>query len=69
MFLTWNDLTEKEQEQAENSYLSMMEDMAFDNEWDRDFYENLKINKDLRIQILKEKFFIRDEDGYIFVSL
>ena len=71
MFLKWNDLTEAEKEQAENSFLSIMEDVAFDSddEWDKDYHKELKTDKELRLGILKEKSFMRDNDGYIFVSL
>jgi hypothetical protein len=71
MFLRWNDLTETEKEQAENSFLSIMEDVALDSEdeWDKDYHNKLKTDKELRLGILKEKSFIRDKDGYIFVNI
>lgn len=71
MFLSWNDLNEKEKEQAENSFLSIMEDVAFDNddEWDKEYHKELTSDRELRLGILKEKSFIRDKDGYIFVNL
>lgn len=71
MFLSWNDLNEKEKEQAENSFLSIMEDVAFDSndELDKEYHKELTSDRDLRLGILKEKSFIRDNDGYIFVNI
>ncbi len=71
MFLDWNDLTETEKEQAENSFLSIMEDVAFDSddEFDKDYHKELKEDRELRLALLKEKSFIRDKDGYIFVNI
>lgn len=71
MFLSWNDLNKEEKEQAENSFLSIMEDIAFDDndEWDIEWHKELTSDRELRLGILKEKSFIRDDDGYIFVNL
>lgn len=69
--LHWNDLAQKEQEQAEVTFLSIMEDVAFDSndEWDKEYHRELENDRDLRLGILKEKSFIRDKDGYIFVNI
>ena len=69
--LSWKDLTEAEKEQAENSFLSIMEDVAFesDDEWDKEYHKELINDRDLRLGMLKEKSFVRDKDGYIFVSI
>lgn len=71
MFLHWNDLIKAEKEQAEISFLSIMEDIQFDsdNEWNKDYHEKLKVDRKYRIAELKEKSFIRDKSGYIFVNM
>lgn len=70
MVLRWNDLTETEKEQAEYSFLYMMENYA-DNgdEDDREYYSMLMVDRAERIEELKSKRFERQEDGYIFVSI
>jgi hypothetical protein len=68
--LCWEDLTEAEKEQAENSFLSLMEDMASDgDEYDIVDYEMTRDDRYFRLHRLKCKSFIRDKDGYIFVSI
>ena len=68
--LIWKDLTLEEQEQAERSYLSLLEDMAADgDEYDIVDYEMKRDNRNLRREALRYKLFIRDPDGYIFVKL
>lgn len=67
-WLKWDDLTDEEKSQAEDSYLAYIED-AIDDESDEKFYYELLENKELRIAMLKEKGFDRMEDGYIFVNL
>lgn len=71
MKLSWYDLTKEEKEQAENSFLSIMEDVQFDDndEWNNDYYESLKADRDFRLEMLKGKSFIRDNNGYIFVNI
>lgn len=68
--LYWDDLTQEEKAQAELSYLSIMEDVAFSgDEDDKKFYERLVEDRDLRISMLEEKTFNREDDGYIFVNI
>ena len=70
MFLRWNDLTEAEKEQAENSFLSLLEDVASEgDEYDIADYEMTRDDKCFRLHRLQCKSFIRDDDGYIFVNL
>ena len=70
MFLTWNDLTEAEKEQAEISYLSILEDIANDgDEYDVADYECKRDDRTLRLRGVQTKSFIRDKDGYIFVNM
>ena len=65
--LSWSCLTLEEKEQAENSYLSIMEDCALGgDDWDKAWYQELLNDKDLRIDLLKGKSF-RRENGYICV--
>lgn len=69
-WLTWNDLTEVEKEQAENSFLSLLEDMANEgDEYDIVDYEMTRDDRYFRLHRLQCKSFIRDKDGYIFVNL
>lgn len=69
-WLTWDDLTEAEKEQAENSFLSMMEDCADNGDtWDKAYYFTLLAHRDKRIEVLKYKRFERQKDGYIFVNI
>lgn len=59
----------EEKEQAEISYISMMEDIAADEgEDDKKEFEKIKNDNVERIEQLKCKSFIRDEDGYIFIN-
>ena len=68
--LLWNDLTNAEKEQAEISYLSILEDVAAQgDEYDQADYECKRDSRSLRLAALKYKTFIRDPDGYIFVNL
>jgi hypothetical protein len=68
--LNWNDLTKEEQIQAENSYLSILEDIAADgDEYDKADYECKRDDRTLRLRGVQCKRFIRDEDGYIFVNM
>ncbi len=68
--LNWNDLTQKEQEQAEISYLSILEDVAADGDiYDKVYYEIARDDKAFRMCGLKRRGFIRDNDGYIFVNM
>lgn len=68
--LLWKDLTDKEREQAENSYLSILEDIATDgNEYDKADYECKRDDRTLRLRGVQCKTFIRDDDGYIFVNM
>lgn len=68
--LNWNDLTQKEQEQAEISYLSILEDIAADGDvFDEADYECKRDDRSLRLNALQYKSFIRDQDGYIFVNM
>lgn len=68
--LRWNDLTDEEKEQAENSYLYIMECYAISgDELDKEFYSKLMVDKEMRIEMLNSKRFDRQEDGYIFVSI
>ena len=70
MFLRWDDLTETEKEQAENSFLSILEDMASEgDEYDIVDYEMTRDDRYFRLYRLQCKSFIRDEDGYIFVNI
>ena len=70
MFLNWNDLTEDEKIQAENSFLSILEDIASDgNEFDIADYEMTRADRCFRLDRLQYKSFIRDDDGYIFVNI
>lgn len=70
MFLTWNDLTEEEKIQAEISFLCILEDMASNgDEYDVADYEMARDNRPFRLHRLKEKSFVRDNDGYIFVII
>jgi hypothetical protein len=68
--LLWKDLTEKEKEQAENSYLSILEDIATSgDEYDKADYECKRDDRGLRLRGVQTKSFIRDDDGYIFVNM
>ena len=70
MFLRWNDLTEAEKEQAENSFLSLLEDMASEgDEYDIVDYEMTRDDRHFRLHRLQCKSFIRDDDGYILVNI
>lgn len=55
-WLHWNDLTEKEQEQAKNSYISLREDEKSEDD-------------DINAESVKGCRFERMEDGYIYVDL
>ena len=68
--LIWNDLTQEEKNQAEISYLSILEDMAADGDaFDKADYECNRDDRSLRLHALQYKSFIRDKDGYIFVNI
>lgn len=68
--LTWNDLTQEERDQAEISYLSILEDIAADGDiFDKVYYEMSRDDKAFRMCGLKRRSFIRDKDGYIFVNM
>lgn len=68
--LLWKDLTEKEKEQAEISYLSILEDIATNgDEYDQADYECKRDDRTLRLRGVQCKTFIRDDDGYIFVNM
>lgn len=68
--LLWKDLTQAEQERAEISYLSILEDVAAQgDEYDIADYECKRDSRSLRLAALKTKTFIRDPDGYIFVNI
>lgn len=68
--LLWNDLTEQEQIQAENSYLSILEDIAENgDEYDKADYECKRDDRTLRLRGVQCKTFIRDNNGYIFVNM
>lgn len=68
--LLWKDLTLEEQDQAEISYLSILEDMAAEgDEYDQADYECKRDDRSLRLRALQYKTFIRDKDGYIFVNI
>lgn len=70
MFLNWNDLTEAEKEQAEISYLSILEDIASGGDvHDIAYYEMARDYSDFRMKGLQRRSFIRDDDGYIFVNI
>ena len=60
MFLKWNDLTEAEKEQAENSFLSILEDVANNgDEYDIVDYEMTRDDRYFRLHRLQCKSFIR----------
>lgn len=68
--LNWNDLTQEEREQAEVSYLSILEDIATDGDiYDKVYYEMSRDDKAFRMCRLQCMGFIRDNDGYIFVNI
>ena len=68
--LNWNDLTQDERDQAEISYLSILEDIAADgDEYDVAYYEMAKTYVSFRLGGLQRREFIRDPDGYIFVNM
>ena len=68
--LNWDNLTQEEREQAETSYLSILEDIAADGDvYDKVDYEMKKEYRELRLGSLQRKSFIRDKDGYIFVNI
>ena len=68
--LLWNDLTPEEQEQAEISYLSILEDIAAQGDvYDIADYECKRDSRSLRINALQCKTFIRESDGYVFVNM
>ena len=68
--LNWNDLTQEERDQAEMSYLSILEDIAADgDEYDQADYECKRDDRKLRLRGVQCKTFIRDKDGYIFVNM
>jgi hypothetical protein len=68
--ILWTDLTDEEKEQAEVSYLSILEDMAADGDvYDKADYECKRDDRLLRLTALQHKTFIRDADGYIFVNI
>lgn len=68
--LVWNDLTQEEKNQAEISYLSILEDIATDGDiFDKVDYEMTRDDRSFRLHRLQFKSFIRDKDGYIFVNI
>ena len=68
--LNWNDLTQEEKDQAEMSYLSILEDIAAEGDiYDKVDYECKRDSRSLRLNALQHKGFIRDKDGYIFVNI
>ena len=68
--LRWEDLTLEEQEQAEISYLSILEDIAAQGDvYDKADYECKRDIRSLRLEALSYKLFVRDKDGYIFVNI
>lgn len=68
--LNWNDLTQEERNQAEISYLSILEDIAADGDiYDKVYYEMARDDKAFRMCGLKRRGFIHDNDGYIFVNM
>ena len=68
--LLWNDLTKQEQIQAENSYLSILEDIASDgDEYDIVDYECKRDDRTLRLRGVQCKTFIRYSYCYIFVNM
>lgn len=70
MYLRWDDLTEAEKEQAEISFLSILEDVASDgDEFDIVDYEMTRDDRYFRLHRLQYKSFIRDKGGYIFVNI
>lgn len=70
MYLNWNDLTEEEKEQAEISYLSILEDISADGDiYDKVCYEMARDDRAFRMAGLIRRSFIRDKDGYIFVNI
>lgn len=59
MFLRWDDLTETEKEQTENSFLSILEDMASEgDEYDIVDYEMTRDDRHFRLHRLQCKSFI-----------
>ena len=59
MFLRWDDLTETEKEQTENSFLSILEDMASEgDEYDIVDYEMTRDDRYFRLHRLQCKSFI-----------
>ena len=68
--LLWSDLTLQEQEQAEMSYLSILEDIAAQGDvYDQADYECKRDSRGLLLEALKCKTFVRDKNGYIFVNM
>ena len=68
--LNWNDLTQGEQDQAEVSYLSILEDIAAEGDiYDKVYYEMSRDDKAFKMSGLQRRSFIRDQDGYIFVNM
>ena len=68
--LNWNDLTNEEQEQAEISYLYILEDIATDGDiYDKVYYEMAREDPTFRLRGLQRRGFIREDDGYIFVNI
>ena len=68
--LTWNDLTHEEKNQAEISYLSILEDIAAEgDDGDKVYYEMSRDDKAFRMCGLQRRSFIREQNGYIFVNI
>ena len=66
-YLTWNDLTEIEKEQAKESYIGVRE---WEEERDRnDIKSNKDYNHPINTDILVECRFNRTESGYIEIIL
>ena len=68
--LAWDDLTYEEKEQAEISYMSILEDIATEGDiYDEVYYEMSRADVAFRMSGLQRRSFIRDKDGYIFVNM
>lgn len=68
--LSWNDLSESEKEQAEHSFLSILDDIADCGDVsDCAYYQEMLVFKEERVKALANKTFIRDPNGIFSVSL
>ena len=69
MFLNYEDLNQKEKEQAEFSYMCLMQELAeYEDVNDVAFYNRLLRDDDFKLKMVKSRKYTRNKDGDIFVD-